>query len=446
MQHMGSVGSFLFSALANIFRALVTAKPRAFALAAGQPPTRLPKSVVVQPCTPALLMMKQSRTEDRRLPEARMTSSAGRPAGAGDSRMAPVLPTRRPRATKVAAESKTVAVYFVASPLQYLAAQRVAAHFERDARQVLIWYRPGVASVVKEDEWDAAAYMPWPRWEPLPGPFGRLRRLRQNIREVAALVGSCDLLHIHSAVFDTEAVNYFLRALPKTSGARESHARILPDGIISIRRYPLSAGRLAAQWLRKLRRLVAPELDYWHFAGDRIGSDAPFCDRIYVLPNLPHEYPPEKVVELPPIAPRTRQKRIKARRALVIGQPVVGSGLMLPDKARAVAAQIKHWLAAQGIEEVHYKAHPKDPARELFCDGYREIELDQPLETWMAEQHYDVVVGVRSSALIFAAQIYGECSRIAAFGWDRIAFKSEQERQQMAEAFAACGVDIVMYH
>jgi hypothetical protein len=46
---------------------------------------------------------------------------------------------------------------------------------------------------------------------------------------------------------------------------------------------------------------VAPELDYWCFSGDRIGSDAPFCDRIYVIPGLPHEYPADKVVVLPPL-------------------------------------------------------------------------------------------------------------------------------------------------
>ena len=85
-----------------------------------------------------------------------------------------------------------VAVYFVASPLQYLAARRIAENFEAGARQVLVWYKPGVTPIVREADWDAAGYMPWPRWEPLPGPFGRHRRLRDNIRRVAALVGGGD--------------------------------------------------------------------------------------------------------------------------------------------------------------------------------------------------------------------------------------------------------------
>ena len=65
-----------------------------------------------------------------------------------------------------------VAVYFVASPLQYLAARQIAGRFETGARQVLVWYKRSLASVVQPAEWDACSYMPWPRWDPLPGLFG----------------------------------------------------------------------------------------------------------------------------------------------------------------------------------------------------------------------------------------------------------------------------------
>ena len=336
-----------------------------------------------------------------------------------------------------------VAVYFVASPLQYLAARRIAENFEAGARQVLVWYKPGVTPIVREADWDAASYMPWPRWEPLPGPFGRHRRLRDNIRRVAALVGPCDSLHIHSAVFDTEAINYFLRALPKACGAREMRARILPDGIISIRRYPLAPAKRLAQYARKLRRLVAPELDYWCFGGDRIGSDAPFCDRIYVIAGLPHEYPADKVVVLPPlVTPRAGAAAGAAseRTALVIGQPLVGAGLMKPADRDAVSDEIRAWLAALGIRRIIYKGHPKDPEQELKQPDYETLSLDEPLEVHLANTPYDAVVGVRSSALLFARQTSPASTRVVAFGWGRVRFKSEEERRQMGEAFRSTGV------
>lgn len=339
----------------------------------------------------------------------------------------------------------TVAVYFVASPLQYLAAKRIAERFEPGARQVLVWYKPGLKQVVDPDEWDACTYMSWPRWEPLPGAFGRHRRLRANIAMIAGLVGKCERLVIHSAVFDTEAINYFLHALPQSSGARDVHARILPDGLISIRRYPLNLHKRIAQRVRRLRRFIAPELVYQTFSGDRIGSDAPFVDRIYVLPGLPHEYPIDKVVELPPLVDVDASAQGIAhdgrKRALVIGQPLVGAGLLAPRDLAPLTIEIHDWLLSQGITDVDYKGHPKDPQQELRHSDYRLIEPKGALESYLASTRYEVVVGVRSSALMFARQIYPESVQVRAFGWDRVIFKSKEERDDMKKAFAACGVE-----
>lgn len=341
-------------------------------------------------------------------------------------------------------ESPTVAVYFVASPLQYLAAKRIAGQFEPGARQVLVWYKPGLKSVINAAEWDACSYMPWPRWEPLPGPFGRHRRLRANIGLVAGLIGKCEKLVLHSAVFDTEAINYFLDALPAASGAGAVHARILPDGLISIRRYPLGLAKRVLQRTRKLRRLLAPELNYRCFSGDRIGSDAAFCDRIYVLPGLPHEYPAAKVCQLPPLVDSASSLPAAApgqvRRALVIGQPLVDTGLLAPQDLAQVTAEIREWLARNAIDEIDYKAHPKDPQHELRHPDYRLIDPAEALESYLASSHYDAVLGVRSSALLFARQIYPASVDVLAFGWDRVRFKSEAERNEMKKTFLMCGV------
>ena len=339
--------------------------------------------------------------------------------------------------------TRTVALYFVASPLQYLAARQIAQRHETGARQVLVWYKKGLKSIVQAHEWDASAYMPWPRWDPLPGPLGRHRRLRANIPMVADLVGPCDELHIHSAVFDTEAINYFLRALPPRCGARRMAARILPDGVISIRRYPLSLGKRLIQHTRQLRRLLAPELNYWCFSGDRIGSDAPFCDRIYVLPGLPHEYPADKTVTLAPLASATATNSPDApRRALVIGQPMVGAGLMSAEDRDAVSREIAQWLKVQGFDEVHYKGHPKDPNQELCAPNYQVLHLTEPVELWMSHQPYQAVVGTRSTALLFAAQLYGPDATVQAFGWNRTRFKSRAEARDMVQAFTQAGVQL----
>lgn len=338
-----------------------------------------------------------------------------------------------------------VAVYFVASPLQYLAARRIAQAFESGARQVLVWYKPGLKSIVNPSEWDACAYMPWPRLEPLPGLFGTHRRLRENIRLVAGLVGTCETLVLHSAVFDTEAINYFLHALPATSNAKNVYARIMPDGLGSLRRYPLNWAKRLLQHTRRVRRLIAPELNYQCFSGDRIGSDAAFCDRIYTVAGLPCEYPKEKVCVLPPlveIATASQDACLAAyRRALVIGQPLTDSGLLSPREMHEITAQIRDWLRRQGYVHVDYKVHPKDPAQELYHPDYRLVEPQCALESYMASTPYHAVIGVSSSALLFARQIYPNSVSVLAFGLGKVKFRSKDEGDGIKEVFRAFGIE-----
>ncbi|MCV5126924.1 alpha-2,8-polysialyltransferase family protein, partial [Escherichia coli] len=89
-----------------------------------------------------------------------------------------------------------------------------------------------------------------------------------------------------------------------------------------------------------------------------------------------------------------------------------GFGLMREADMQAVTAEIRQWLAQQGMVQIDYKGHPKDRRRELSQPEYNVIELDEPLETYLAQTAYDAVVGVRSSALLFARQIYGPDTRV----------------------------------
>ncbi|MFM2120066.1 MAG: hypothetical protein RL722_1534 [Pseudomonadota bacterium] len=340
---------------------------------------------------------------------------------------------------------RRVAVYFVATPLHYLCARLVARHFEPGARQVLLWYLPGAGPVVRAADWDVAAPLPWPRFDPLPGPFGRQRRLVDNLRLVAELAGPCEELVLHAPVYDTEAINYFLHALPRRCGARVMQARILPDGLGSMTAQPLSGRRRLAQRLRLLRRLVAPSLRYTTYAGDRTGADAAFCDRVYVLPGFPHPYPPAKAQPLPPLADPAAQaarREGQPRRALVVGQPLLAHHLIDVAGLAAVTAEIHAWLADQGITEVLYKAHPRDPHHELRGPNDRLLEIDEALESWMAREPLDAVVGVHSTALLMARQIYGAQTAVCGFGWETVTFRSPQARQEALDAFRLAGVTL----
>lgn len=335
-------------------------------------------------------------------------------------------------------------VFFVATPLHYLAARAVASHFEPGARHVLVYYKRSMAPIVKATAWDAVTYMPWPRFEPLPGPFGRFRRLRENLREVSLLLGTPTVVSLHSPVFDTEAINYFLNGIPKLRPGTHIEARLLPDGILNTRRHPLPLIRRIGQCIRKLRRLAAPELDYRCFSGDRTGSDASFVDRIYVLQGLPHQYSAAKAMELPPLAPplQPATDRAGARRALVVGQPLHGHGLMNAPTLGRLTRDIGSWLSSNGIENIDYKPHPRDPRNELCMEHYTLLQLDEPLEIHLGRVHYDLIVGVSSTALLLARQICPASTRVVSFGLAHHRFKHPEDRARLHDLFRSAGVEI----
>lgn len=333
----------------------------------------------------------------------------------------------------------SVALFFVASPLHYLVARSVARHFEADSRCIVVPYRPGARQLVHPEDWDDVVYAPWPRFDPLPGAFGRHRRLLANLRDVAAVVGPSDIVHVHSPVFDTEAINYFLRGLPKLCGTTTIRARILPDGLMNIARHPLNVARRAAQYLRKLRRLISPQLDYWCFRGDRIGSEAPFVDRIYTLAGFPHDYPQEKVVSLPPLAGGENSTTGEA--ALIVGQPLVGIGALTQADHDVICAQIIDWLKAHGIDRVMYKPHPRDQVHEMRVPGADLLEITEPLESHMATHPYRAVIGVNSTALYLARQIYGPETLVLSFGNDKVRFKNQEQRERAIRLMDSLGIE-----
>ncbi|HEV8690036.1 MAG TPA: polysialyltransferase family glycosyltransferase [Ideonella sp.] len=334
------------------------------------------------------------------------------------------------------------AVYFVASPLHYLAARRVALDHEPGARQVLVCYRPALAGMIRREDWDAVVLMPWPRFDPLPGLFGRLRRTLANLRDVAEAVGRVDSLHLHSPVYDTEAINYFLHALPQLTRARQWCARILPDGLLNLQRHPLSAAKRFAQRLRGLRRLASPLLRYTPFSGDRIGSDAAFVDRIYVLDGFPHAYDLAKAVRLAPLV-RRESTATAPLRALVIGQPLVAVGLLSEAERAILAERVDEFLAGLGMAEVHYKAHPRESGNGgLSRPRYRRLSLDEPLEAYLAREPYPLIVGCCSTALYTARQIGGAGTRIAAFGAEQVHFKTAAARDNALSLMRQLGIEL----
>lgn len=342
-------------------------------------------------------------------------------------------------------KNQTVNLFMVYSPLHCLCAEQIVQHFESGARNAIFYLKPEFRDLVNESHWDFVTYLPWPRFEPEPGYFGRIRRTRHNLDIVAGFCRGARQIVLHTTVIDTEAINYNINFLRETFPEADFRIRLIPDGTMNVERQSLGFFRELLQYSRLARRIVCPELHYYRFKGDRTGSDDRLVDRIYLLPRFPHQYNPAKVVYLPSFLQTSdgSDKERVMKRALVIGQPLIAYKRMTRESVAAVTGKISDYLHDCGIEEVYYKSHPRDATREYAQEEYSELVLDKPLEHHLAECPYGVVIGVCSTGLLTARMILPDWCKVVSCGINLMKFPNNKERSSYTDIFRKLDVEIV---
>ena len=339
----------------------------------------------------------------------------------------------------------TVNLFMVYSPLHCLCAEQIVEHFEPGATNIVFYLKREFGPLLRESLWDATQYLPWPRFEPVPGMFGRLRRTRSNLDVVAGFCKGAKRIVLHTTVIDTEAINYNINYLRKIFPGAEFSVRLFPDGWMNIRRHPLGPVKELLQYSRLIRRIACMDLHFYRFRGCRTGADDKLVDRIYVLPRFPHQYDPAKVVTLPLFARNdTGAERSNVlKRALVLGQPLIAYKRMTRESVAAVTQGISDYLLANGIEEIHYKSHPRDKTREYALDGYRELVINKPLEHHLAEHPYGIVIGVCSTGLLTGRMVLPEWCKVISYGINLMKFDNGKEQDNFIDIFGRLGVEII---
>lgn len=345
-------------------------------------------------------------------------------------------------------ESPVVNIFLIYSPLHYLAAESIAAHFGQNALNFLFYLKPEFEKMVDLSKWDAVEFLPWPRFYPEKGPFGRMRRTRQNLDVVGNVCAGASEIRLHTSVIDTEAVNYFISFLQGAHPDAEFSVRLIPDGLMNVQRHPLGPFKEMLQYCKKVRRLVYPVLNYYTFQGDRTGADTKIVDRIYVLPSFPHEYDQTKTVEIS-LQKDSRNSDLRTaaestgKRALVLGQPLIAFNRFTREDMQSVTMGIRAFIDACGIDEIEYKSHPRDPDREFGHPDYKELEIVEPLETYLSSAPYDLVIGVCSTALLTARLILPKSDRVVAYGMDMMRYRSNKDKKNIESPFIALGVEMI---
>lgn len=335
------------------------------------------------------------------------------------------------------------------SPLHYLAAEAVRAEETAVAVDNYLFYlKPEFEPMITAENWSGVNFLPWPRFFPARGMFGRLRQTRANLDLFAAGCGNAACIRLHTPVIDTEAVNYAINFIRRRFPAAEFSVRLIPDGVMNVQRHPLGILKEMLQILKKFRRLVEPDLDYYLFRGDRSGADDPIVDRIYLLPGLPHEYDRNKVVFLSRLIPagsRVPHLAGDEKRALVIGQPLVMYRRLTAENRDLITAGIHSFLIGEGVKSVYYKGHLRDKEQELNHPDYLPLDISCPLEMFLAANRFDIVIGICSTALLTARLILDKNTRVVAFGMNRMRFRGSRDEENLTRPFRTIGVESIDY-
>lgn len=339
-------------------------------------------------------------------------------------------------------------IFIVYSPLHYLAAERIKSQFGEGARNLLYYLKPEFGEIINKSLWHTAGFLPWPRFYPEKGFLGRLQRTKKNLELVGSACSGSKEIRLHTPVIDTEAVNYLINYLRSLFPAASFSVRLTPDGLLNMQRHPLGSLKTALQHLKKSRRLLSPSLNYYTFNGDRIGSDAEIVDRIYVLQGIPHEYQKSKCVTITLPCAESRKTcsaddNGRHKRALVIGQPLTAYNRLTKQGLKSVSDGIRNFLKDCEITDIDYKSHPRDADHELGHPDYRELLLDKPLETYLANTSINLVIGSFSAALLTARLILPRSCRVVAYGMDQISYRGDKEKNNLQNTFRSAGVEMI---
>jgi len=340
-------------------------------------------------------------------------------------------------------KAKKEALFFIASPLHLICAEAIVSTLRTETTCRLFYLKPDLESIIKHKNWSSVDYLPWPRHFPLPGLFGRYRRIIENAKTVENKCKEATDISLYMPVIDSEAYNYNICISRQILHGRDPDVNLIPDGLLNIKRHSQGKTREYSKYFRKLRKIFTPWLDYYIYKGDRTGADASIVKKIYTLPNTPHEYDTNKAHEIS--FPKEQQNTLlsNTNKALIIGQPLTSYNILTKDNLNYLTEALNNFLIGNDITETDYKAHPRDKINELYTPNYNKISPDEPLETYLIKNPYKIIISIYSTALFLSRILSSTNSRCVSFGIDLVDLTSNEEKTELINLFKKNKIEII---
>ena len=131
--------------------------------------------------------------------------------------------------------------------------------------------------------------------------------------------------------------------------------------------------------------------------------------------------------------------------SLVLSQPISSMGYLSDREVASIAHGIHRFLDEAGIEDIHFKRHPRDSRRDFFLPDYHEIEPEKSLEEYLVDHPYKIIIGFSSTGLVTAKMILGQQCRVISFLPEPIeeSVGNKEKRMKLEKIFRGVGIEIV---
>lgn len=340
---------------------------------------------------------------------------------------------------------KTLNVFIVESRFQALVSLLIAKS-AANSDNLVFYYAEETGSFIGKFPFVQAHYL-GPKIT--AGPWKRPRKLRRMVKQIEKTVsdyaGKVDAVNVFVANLKTHLLNYSVNRLRNTVTWAPLSFSIITDGTFNFKRYAMPADYPAkmAQTARKLPyRLLG--LDFYIYSGDLQGIEDPLISKIYLLPKSPHDYSPERVVDVPVVdlGIEANQPPENSKRALVIGERLFAKGYLTEAEEQEVNQQIAQLLRDRGISSVDFVKHPNAPTDAMPQPWYNPIATQDPVEVHLMEHHYDIVIASVTTALITARMLCPASTAVISVGLERCAGRKHTVRE-VEKTLRGLGVEMI---
>ena len=295
----------------------------------------------------------------------------------------------------------------------------------------------------------------WPayfiKFQKLNGLFGRQRGIQRYLKSIFDILTNHSIKKINffMPIISGSQYNYIIHSAKTKYGKKNITINIIPDGAANLEKFPLTS-KNRKKIIKKEKSIFERtfNIKYTPYYDDKYGIVSDAVDNIYIIPDMPHQYPKNKVISLPKPKIKGINAKNKSKKVLILGQYLASTGLITKEAEIETKNRIVKLINENKYKDIYYIPHTMTKSHnyfnELLIDGAKIIPPEKPIELYMMDDnHFDVVIATLSSALITTKIFFGKDIRVISIGTELLPEKTHDIFKESISFYKQLGIEVL---